>query len=130
MEVEINVAVNYEKVVTEKTKVNLPETAKYYYKYDDSAFFGRGEILFGIIPYMEASTYFSLIQVHSNLQMFNDFRPTKDCKQSSWIGGSNDSLRKEAFEIFTGKGDSYQWKEISETEFEEKREILLNKWKK
>lgn len=126
MEKELEVAVSYEKVNKTNRKVNLPEVAKYYVKNDDGNFFPRGIILFAIIPnYQDNPTYsYTLIEVERNKQDYNDFVPTKDCKQQYWLSGG---IRKTAFDIITR--DEYSFKEITQEEFENKRIELLNLFK-
>lgn len=127
MEKEIEVAANYEKVVSSKVKVDLPEAAKYYSKNDDSRFFGRGIVLFAILPnYENTPTHsYTLIEVERNKQNYNDFIPTTDCKNIHWL--SESGIRKTAFDIMT-KSD-YKFKEITHEEFETKRMELLDRFK-
>ena len=127
MEKELEVAVGYEKVVSSKKKVDLPEVAKYYSKNDDGKFFARGIILFAILPKYKnnPTNSYTLIEVEINKQNYNDFVPTDDCKQKYWLTESG--LRKTAFDIVT-KSD-YEFKEITAEEFEVKRIKLLNHFK-
>lgn len=125
MEKEIEVAVNYERVVSKKINVDLPETEKYYAKNDDGNFFPRGVVLFAIIPmYKENPTSsYTLIEVEASKQNCTDFVPTKDCRQTYWLSDTS-GIRRTAFNIIT-KAD-YEFKEITKEQFDKKRIELLN----
>jgi len=124
----IEVAVNYKTVTTEKKNVNLPTTKKFYERNDDGVFFPRGLILFAIIPKHENSTdTYLLVEVERGKQDYNDFVPTKDCRQDYWLSDKGSKIRHTALEIFTN--DFHLFKEITEKEFEEKRIKLLDVYK-
>ena len=126
MKKEIEITVDYEKVITSKKELDLPEVSKYYLMNDDGRFFPRGVVLFAIIPNYDNNPSYSytLIEVERNKQNYDDFVPTKDCRQKEWLKESG--LRKTAFNIITKQ--SCEFKEISEKEFKVKRIELLNNY--
>ena len=125
MKKTIYVAVRTTHINTKQIEVDFPQTKKYYSKNDDGNFFPRGLVLFAIIPlYCETETVaYTLVEVERNKQDYNDFWPTKDCRQNYWL---TDSIRNTALDIITGK--AYEFKEVTEEYFFEKRELLLNQF--
>ncbi len=124
MKTKLKVAVNLQIVNTREREIDLPEATKYYSRIDDGRFFPRGLVLFAIILKIKDNpgTY-HLVEVERNKQNFTDFVPKDDCQSNSWVNNS-DSLRKTAFDIFTGTLHGFQ--EITQEEFETKRLELLN----
>lgn len=126
LELEIEVASNFQVVNTTKKKIHLPEVAKFYAKNDTSKFMPRGIVLFAIIPKYEKSTKtYLLIEVERNIQKYVDFVPDDDCKQKAWL--NDGSIRKTAFEIMTKS--NFEFTEIPKEEFESERVLLINKFR-
>ena len=128
MKIQLEIAVNRTQVNTIKQEVELPESDKYYTKCDDGKFFPEGLILFAIIQkYPNSTTTYTLVRVTRNKQEYNDFVPTKDCRQDYWLNNSC-NLRKQAFQIWTNPTSLDGFKEITQKEFEEERVKLINKY--
>ena len=125
MKEKIKIAVNYKVVNSEEQEIDFPGVSKYYSKNDIGRFFPQGEVLFGILVKHPESPWFTLIKVTRNKQEFTDFQPKSDCNNVYWL--SESGLRKEAFEILTPSFSEY--KEITEEEFNIRREKLLNDYK-
>lgn len=126
---ELEIAVNRTQLNTIKKEVELPESDKYYSKTDDGRFFPEGLILFAVLlKHPNSVTSYTLIRVTRNKQEYNDFVPTKDCRQDYWLNNSC-SLRKQAFDLWTDPiGCKDGFKEITKEEFEKQRMELLNKY--
>lgn len=126
MKTTIEIAVSKTVVKTETRGIDFPEVEKYYRKHDGGNFFPRGIVLFAIIPiYPGKTAAYHVVEVERNKQDFNDFWPSKDCRQEYWLSSS---IRKTAFDIIT-KSD-HEFKEITKEEFEAQRIELLNQYKK
>lgn len=108
--------------VKKSIEIDIPQTAKYYHWYDDSRFFGRGDVIFAIIPKFTHTML--LVEVERGEQKYNDFRPESDCR--TWIDESG-TVRHTALEIMSGKSSDF--KEITKGEFDEKRIVLLDVYK-
>ena len=125
MKKKIKVAV-YEKVIeTKEIELEYPKEPRYYKRFDDGSFFAEGLILFAIIPKYKDSTML-LIRVTKGRQDYNDFVPTKDCRQSYWLK-SDETLRNEAFRILTTSHHGYE--EICKQQFDSSRVDLLDCYK-
>ena len=124
MKKEIEIAVNYTKVVTEKRKIELPEIDKYFIK--DPKRLDSGIVLFAIILRYELPGKYLLIKVSYNSQEFTDFHVEKDCKSEYWLKDGDNNLRREALSIMQ---NNWEYEEITETDFNNKREWLLNLYK-
>ena len=61
MKKTITIAASRTKVNTQEIEIDYPEQPKYYEFLDESSFFGRGAILFAIIP--KYSTTFIIVEV-------------------------------------------------------------------
>lgn len=123
----ITIAVSYEKVTTIVKELMLPEVAKYFKAENQDRIFSGGLVLFGIIPKYpgpQVSAY-RLIQITRNEQSCTDFIPKTDCKNLDWLKESG--LRRTAFDIM--QDADYDFKEISELEFDNTRMELLNSYK-
>lgn len=117
---------NKVRVETIDKEIDLPEVAKYYSRNDEGKWFPRGLILFAIIPdYPPAVKSYTLVQVERNKQDYNDFHPAEDCYSEFW---KKESLRGTALDIIMNEW-SNEFEEITEEEFNIKREELLNKWR-
>jgi hypothetical protein len=124
MKQQIKIAANRTVINHIEKEIDFPETSKYYSKIDDSRFFGRGTILFAIIP--RAKNRFLLIQVESSKQDYNDFVPSDDCQKEYWLQ-STGSIRHQALNIMSNP--KYGFTEMTEKDFEEARIELLNNYK-
>lgn len=128
MKKEIEVAVSQKVVEISKKTVEFefPSEPQYWERVDDSRFFAEGNILLAIIP--KYSHTMDLIRVTKGRQQWNDFVPTKDCRQEEWLKGG--SIRHEAFSVITGIDDRFagqdEWKQITKEEFHTKRTELLD----
>ena len=126
----INVAVNKTIVNTEAVELYLPTEDIYLKKYDDSRFFGKGDILFAILVKYPTQGTLTILKIETDKQDCTDFIPKSDCKSSWWIQESG--IRKEAFELLKGKPpyeyDGYT--SITKEEFDARRIELLNDYKK
>lgn len=126
MKKELEIAVNTKEIILSKIKLELPEFPKYYSKNDDGRIFPRGLVLFAIIPKFPKNTNtYLLIEVERNKQSFNDFVPTSDCKDATWL--KETGLRKIAFDLILKK--DFEFEEITEDFFEFHRQKLLNVYK-
>lgn len=111
--------------------VELPTTHKFYKKFDDSSFFGKGLVLFGMFTEYQAS--FLLFRIERNRQEYADFKPKKDCKYDDFLKSESD-IRRTAWELMTTDVkicnpenvlmDEYV--EITQEEFVIERQKLLN----
>lgn len=120
----IKVAVNQTVVKHRDLEIDLPETAKFYFKNDDGNFFPNGFMLFAIIPRYENNPTHSYMvyEIQRNKQDSNDFVPTTDCKSEYFLKGG---IRKRAYEIITNSSKYFDWQEITEDAFITIREDLL-----
>lgn len=126
MKQTIKIAVSVTNVNTEEREVEVLTEEKYFQRFDEGRFFPRGEILFAIIPRSKTTGWYTIMQVERNKQDYNDFVPSKDCRQEYWLG-DGEQLRKTAFDLIQGK--EYGWTEMTKELFEERRNDLLNKYK-
>lgn len=126
MKIEIEKAVSYKEVKKVTVEVNIPDKAIYYEWNDDGIFFAEGLILFAFIPRYKGAHTYDLIQVMRNKQDYTDFHPASDCKDDYFLDYKG--LRNRALDILTGK--NYDFKLISEEDFNLKRIKLLDYYKK
>jgi len=108
--------------VKKSIDIDIPQIAKYYHWHDYGNFFGRGDVIFAIIP--KYTHTMLLVEVERGKQNYNDFRPESDCR--TWKDESC-TVRHLALEIMSGENSDF--KEITKEEFDEKRVILLDTYK-
>lgn len=121
----ITVAVNQTVIDYRDIEIDLPETAKFYFKNDNGNFFPSGFILFAIIPRYESNPTHSYMvyEIQRDKQESNDFVPTSDCKSEYFLKGG---IRKRAYEIIVNTSKYFDWQEITEDAFTTIREDLLS----
>ncbi len=123
---KIQIATDYERVVTRERDIDLPTEDGYYRKVDDGRFFPVGVQLFAILT--KYANSYRLVYVESNKQDFNDFVPLDDCRSEFWPKTSG--LRKKAFDIFLSPLYFDGWTKITKEEFDEERIKLLNNYQR
>lgn len=122
MKKELDIAVNYTKVVAERVSINLPDNPRYYLQPDS----GNEEFpgILAIIPKSVDNSFYYIISVKKNKQSFSTFLPA-ECILPSFREPDKHLCRL-ALDILLGR---QQFKEITEDEFNTRRDINLNFWK-
>lgn len=126
MEKIIRIAINKTVLEHEQVTIDLPETAKFYFRNDDGNFFPKGFMLFAIIPRYKSNPTksYMIYEISRNNQESTDFVPTDDCSSESFL---KHNIRKTALEIIRDKyPHSREYNEITEDAFLTIREDLLS----